>query len=96
MPVNLVMLIFAIRTSGVISRIANPVPPEVMMRFNPSMSAHDFTCDWIGDTSSGTMAKEETTQVSGSSEKMSFRTGPDRSVDASLEAVSLTLPASVL
>jgi hypothetical protein len=84
------------RTSGVISRIANPVPPEVMMRFNPSMSAHDFTCNWIGDTSSGTMANDETTQTSGSPAKMSFSKGPDRSVDSSLEAVSLTLPVSIL
>jgi hypothetical protein len=87
-----VLQVFVILTSGVISRTANPVPPEVMMRFNPSMSAHDFTCDWIGDTSSGTMAKEETTHTSGSPAKVSLSILPDRSVDASFEAVSLTSP----
>jgi len=34
---------------------------------------------------------ELTDQISGDSENMSLRIGPDRSVDASFEAVSLTL-----
>lgn len=73
-----------------ISRIAKPVPPEVMMRFNRSVSVHAFTLDWIAETLSGTMWREATDQVSGDSEKISFRVGPDRSVDASCDAVSET------
>jgi hypothetical protein len=80
----------AVGTSGVISRIAKPVPPVVMIKFNPSISAHDFTWDWIAVSSSGTIVSELTDHMSGDSEKTSFSVGPDRSVDASLEAVSLT------
>ena len=74
-----------------ISRIAKPVPPEVMTRFNFSVSAHSFTCDCIAEISSGTILTEETDQIFGNSEKRSLNVGPDRSVDASWEAVSLTI-----
>lgn len=79
------------KTSGVISRIAKPVPPEVMTRFNFSVSAHCFICDCIAEISSGTILTEETDQIFGNSAKTSRKVGPDRSVDISREAVSLTL-----
>ena len=73
------------------SRIANPVPPDVMIRFNLSVSVHCFTWDWISEISSGTILREDTDQTSGDSEKTVCKVGPDRSVDASFDAVSLTL-----
>src|SRR5277367_5402966 len=76
-------------TSGVTSRIANPVPPVVMMRLR-FWDVHCVIWDWIAGIESGTIVKAVTIQVWGNSPKRSLRMGPDRSVDASFEAVSLT------
>jgi hypothetical protein len=74
----------------VTSRIAKPVPPEVMIKFKPSLSAQFLTWSWICGISSGTILREDMDQISGSWSKMSLSIGPDRSVEASREAVSLT------
>jgi len=73
----------------VTSRIANPVPPVVMMRLR-FWDVHCVIWDWIAGIESGTIVRAVTIQVWGNSPKRSLRMGPDRSVDASFEAVSLT------
>ena len=60
------------------------------IRFKFSVSVHDLTCDWIKEISSGTILRDVTDQISGDSENISLTVGPDRSVDASWDAVSLT------
>ena len=65
-----------------------------MIRFNPSVSVQDLTCDWISESSSGTILREETDHVDKSWAKTSWRIGPERSVEASRDAVSLTVNMS--
>jgi hypothetical protein len=71
------------------SRIANPVPPVVIMRLR-FWAVHWVIWDWIAEIESGTMEREATVQVSGDSRKVLVRIEPERSVEGSWDAVSLT------
>lgn len=75
--------------SGVRSLRPNPVPPVVIIQSNCPIPAHFLTIAWIASMSSGTIAVSVIVHSAPSS--TSRATGPDLSLDASLETVSLTI-----
>lgn len=87
--VHILQTIQASHTSGVLSWIANPVPPVVMMRFTGfSPSVQVVILRWISKTSSLTILVSDTSHLPPPSwAKTSFRIPADRSADGSLEAV---------